>query len=145
MNTRESLADSDFRRRVEVALQKKTGENQALKDFNHRRRAEKIKEKVKDDKTMEDVLKSVIKKSPALSALFLSGNRLTDLTATAPVDSSDDFEGEEFPTFFHFRNRKPGNVLSRNCEQGREIRIAFDTDAWKTTILAGQRKKGDTA
>ena len=141
MNTRESLADSDFRRRVEKALQKRIGENQALKDFNHRRRAEKIKEKVKDDKTMEEVLKSVMKKSPTLSALFLIGDRLTDLTATAPVDTQDDFKGEEFPTYFHFRNRKPGSVLSRNCEQGREVRIAFDTDA-ENNYFGRAKEKG---
>jgi len=141
MNTRESLADSEFRRKVESALQKKVGENGALKAFNHQRRAEKIKEKVKDDKTMEDVLKSVMRKSPALSALFLSGDRLTDLTATAPVDTQEDFKGEEFPTYFHFRNRKPGDILARNCEQGREVRIPFDTDA-ENNYFGRAKEKG---
>ena len=141
MNTRESLADSEFRRKVEAAVQKKVGENSALKAFNHQRRAEKIKEKVKDDKTMEDVLKSVMRKSPALSALFLSGDRLTDLTATAPVDTQEDYKGEEFPTYFHFRNRKPGDVLSRNCEKGREVRIPFDTDA-ENNYFGRAKEKG---
>ena len=129
MNTRESLADSEFRRKVEAVIQKKVGANSALKEFNHQRRTEKIKEKVKDDKTMEDVLKSVMRKSPALSALFLTGDRLTNLTSTAPVDTQENFKGEEFPTYFHFRNRKPGDILSRNCEKEREVRIPFDTDA----------------
>jgi len=141
MNTRESLADSQFRRKVETALQKKIGENAALKEFNHRRRAEKIKEKVKDDKTLEDVLKNVMRKSPALSALFLTGERLADLTATAPVTSKEGFVGEQFPTYFHFRNRKPGEVLSRNCEKGREVRITFDTDA-ENNYFGRTKEKG---
>lgn len=141
MNTRESLADSDFRRRVERALQKRIGESQALKDFNHRRRSEKIKEKIKDDQTMEEVLKSVMKKSPALSALFLTGDRLTDLTATAPVNTKNIFNGEEFPTYFHFRNRKPGSLLARRCELGREVRIPFDTDA-ENNYFGRAKEKG---
>ena len=141
MNTRESLADSEFRRDVEAALQKRIGENAALREFNHRRRTEKIKEKVKDDKSLEDVLKNVMRKSPALSALFLTGERLTDPTATAPVDSKEDFVGEQFPTYFHFRNRKPGDVLSRNCEQGREVRIPFDTDA-ENNYFGRAKEKG---
>lgn len=141
MNTRESLADSQFRRNVETALQKKIGENVALREFNYRRRGEKVKEKAKDDKTLEDVLKNVMRKSPALSALFLSGERLTDLTATAPVTSREDFVGEQFLTYFHFRNRKPGDVFSRNCEKGREVRIAFDTDA-ENNYFGRAKEKG---
>ncbi|GFE52101.1 hypothetical protein So717_38540 [Roseobacter cerasinus] len=129
MNTRESLADSEFRRKVEQAIQKKVGENAALKAFNHQRRTEKIKEKVQDDRTLEDVLKNVMKKSPTLSALFLTGTRLSDPTSTAPVSSAPDFVGVEFPTYFRFRNKNSGETLIRNAEQGREIRMSFDTDA----------------
>lgn len=141
MNTRESLADSEFRRKVEAALEKKVGENAALKEFNHRRRAEKIKEKVKDDKTLEDVLKSVMKKSPTLSALFLKGDRLTDLAATAPVSSQTEFEGQEFPSYFRFQNMNYGEVKKRNCEKGRELRLAFDTDA-ENNYFGRAKEKG---
>ncbi len=141
MNTREALADSEFCRKVEGALQKKVGENAALKEFNHQRRAEKIKEKVKDDKTLEDVLKSVMKKSPTLSALFLTGDRLTDLTATAPSGSQPEFEGEEFPTYFRFRKMNYGEVKKRNCEEGREVRLTFETDA-ENNYFGRAKEKG---
>lgn len=141
MNTREALADSEFRRKVESALQKKVGENAALKEFNHQRRSEKIKEKVKDDKTLEDVLKSVMKKSPTLSALFLTGDRLTDLVATAPSGSQSEFEGEEFPTYFRFRKMNYEEVKRRNCEEGREVRLTFDTDA-ENNYFGRAKEKG---
>jgi hypothetical protein len=141
MNTRESLADSEFRRKVEAALEKKVGESAALRDLNHRRRAEKIKEKVKDDKTLEDVLKSVMQKSPTLSALFLTGDRLADLAATAPVGSQSEFEGQEFPSYFRFQNMNYGETKKRNCEKGRELRLAFDTDA-ENNYFGRAKEKG---
>lgn len=141
MNTRESLADSEFRRKVETALEKKVGDNAALKAFNHQRRSEKIKEKVKDDKTLEDVLKSVMRKSPTLSALFLTGDRLTDLAATAPVAPQSEFEGEEFPSYFRFQNMAYGEIKKRNCENGRELRLAFDTDA-ENNYFGRDKEKG---
>lgn len=141
MNTRESLAESEFRRKVENTLQKKIGENAALREFNHKRRSEKIKEKVKDDKTLEDVLKSVMKKSPTLSALFLTGDRLTDPVATTPSGSQPGFEGQEFPTYFRFRKMSYGEVKRRNCEEGREVRLAFDTDA-ENNYFGRAKEKG---
>ncbi len=141
MNTREALADSEFRRKVEAALQKQVGENSALKEFNHQRRAEKIKEKVKDDKTLEDVIKSVMKKSPALSALFLTGERLTDLVASVPSGSQPEFEGQEFPTYFRFRKLGTGETKDRNCEEGREVRLSFETDA-ENNYFGRPKEKG---
>ena len=144
MNTRENLADSEFRRKVEAALQKQVGENAALKEFNHRRRTERIKEKVKDDKTLEDVLKSVMKKSPTLSALFLTGERLTDLLASAPSGSQPDFVGEEFPTYFRFRKLSDGETKERLSEEGREVRLYFETDA-ENNYFGRPKEKGSYA
>ena len=129
MNTREELADSEFSRKVISALEDRIGKSRALKVFNRQRRNEKIKAKTEDSKTMEDLLNSVMRKSPTLSTLFLAGDKLTDPTNPTPVNPESDFEEKEFPTYFHFKSSKPGEVLHRKCEKGREVRISFETDA----------------
>lgn len=128
MNTRESLADSEFRKEVEKELKKEIGKNSRLKDFNRKRRDEMVTEKTEDDKPLEEALQNVMKNSPVLNSLFLSGKKLVDSTKSKPVSDQPNFEGKEFPTFFKFRNLKQGEILNRDSEEGRDIILKFDTD-----------------
>jgi hypothetical protein len=66
---------------------------------------------------------------------------LTDPTSTAPVSTDPEFVGVEFPTFFRFRNKNFGDVMVRNVEKGREIRLSFDTDA-ENTYFGRSKEKG---
>jgi hypothetical protein len=128
MNTRESLAESEFRFEIERQLEKIISKNEALREFNNRRRQEKIKDKIQDDKALENTLKNILKKSPALSALFLSGPRINDAFSTKSVATGENYAGSQFPNFFRFRNKSEGHVLLRNCEFGRGTRISLETD-----------------
>lgn len=129
MNNREALADSEFRRSLEKALEKAVGAHPGLKEFNNRRRQEKLKNKLEDDKSLEDALKKVMSKSDLLSKLFLTGERISNPTDTRDVDSIPQFDGRKFPTFFRARGKSAGQLLERSCESGRSVRLLFETDA----------------
>lgn len=128
MNTRESLADSEIRRDIERALEKTFRSSPVLREFANRRRQEKLKDKLDDDKPLEDTLKSIMKRSPSLASLFLGGDRMSDAFKSADVEPTDTFDGKEFPSYFRFKGKSAGFRLARSCEYGRAARIRFDTD-----------------
>ncbi len=128
MNTRESLAGSEIRRDIEKALEQTFRDSHTLREFANKRRQEKLKDKLDDDKPLEDTLKSIMKRSPSLASLFLGGERLSDAFKSVDVAPSDTFIGEEFPTYFRFKGKPSDFRLERNCEFGRAARIRFETD-----------------
>lgn len=128
MNTRESLAESEFRFKLESALEKLVKEHPALREFCNRRREENIREKIEDNASFEETLKKIMQRSPTLSALFLKGQRLSDPFKTKGSSVKEQFEGKEFPTFFRFKDLQDGVVLQRTAEKGRAVRIRFETD-----------------
>jgi len=129
MNTRESLAESEFRFHLEKALEKLVKDHPALREFYNRRREENIREKIEDNTSFEEALKKVMQRSPTLSALFLAGPRLSDPFKTKGAGETEEFVGQEFPTFFRFKGLHDGEVLKRTAEKGRAVRIRFETDA----------------
>lgn len=128
MNTRESLAESDFRFAVEVHLQDFLKKHPVLREFNNRRREEKIKEKVEDDENLVSTLKDVLTSSPSLAAIFLAGQKLKSAFNIKQTSTTDEFVGKPFPNYFRFKHRAQGDELSRSAEQGRIARIGFETD-----------------
>jgi hypothetical protein len=129
MNNREALSNSEFRRDLERALERVVGRHPGLKEFNNRRRQEKLKSKLEEDQSLEDALKKVMRNSDILSKLFLKGERITNASDSREVDSKDEFVGKQFPTFFRHRGKAAGEELSRSCEAGRSARLIFETDA----------------
>jgi hypothetical protein len=129
MNNRESLADSEFRRDLEKALENVVANHPGIREFNNRRRQEKLKSKLDDDQSITDALKKVMSKSDILNKFFFPGERITNPTDTRTVDEIPSFEGKQFPTFFRHRGRPAGGILKRTCEAGRSVRLLFETDA----------------
>ena len=129
MNTRESLAKSVFRDKLEKKLEEVTQKNQALRTLCNRRQEEDIREKIGDDQSLEDILKKVMKTTPTLSKLFLKGERMSSPFDTKKVGTQKNADLREFPTFFRFKDMKYGTVLRRKVEKSRTARIRFDTDA----------------
>lgn len=129
MNTRESLAESEFRFNLEAKLEKLVKDHPALREFYNRRREENIKEKIEDNSSFEEALRKVMQRSPTLSSLFLKGERLSDPFKAKSVAETEDFIGKEFPTYFRFKGLDDGEVLRREAELGRSVRIRFETDA----------------
>jgi hypothetical protein len=128
MNTRESLAESEFRYAVEEHLQDFLKKHPLLREFNNRRREEKIKEKVQDDENLANTLQEVLTSSPSLAAIFLTGEKLKSGFNVKQTSTTDNFVGKSFPTYFRFRNLAQGDYLKRTAEEGRAVRIAFETD-----------------
>jgi hypothetical protein len=128
MNSRESLAKSEFRSAVERELEDFLNHHPLLREFNNRRREEKIKEKAEDNSSLEDTLKEILSSSPSLASIFLSGQRLKTPFNVKPTGASNKFEGKLFPSYFRFRGRPQGEELIRKAEKGRAIRLSFDTD-----------------
>lgn len=129
MNTRENLAESEFRQKVEAALQSLIRSHPALREFNNKRRAELVKDKLSDDKPLEDTLRSVLKRDPTLASLFLAGERLSSPHDTSSASKKKIFVGKKFPTFFRHLNKDDDYTRKRDCQLDREFRLAFETDA----------------
>ncbi len=129
MNTRESLAESEFRFKLEESLEKLVRDHPGLKAFNNRRHEENIREKIEENTSFEDALRKIMRQSPALAALFQIGPRISDPFNTKRTGTKANYEGEEFPTYFRFKDLKYGEKLERSVEYGRTARIRLETDA----------------
>jgi hypothetical protein len=128
MNSRESLAKSEFRTAVERELEDVLHNHPLLREFNNRRREEKIKEKAEDNSSLEDTLKEILSSSPSLASIFLSGQKLKTPFNIKQTAASNQFDGKLFPSYFRFRGRAQGDELNRKAEKGRAVRLSFETD-----------------
>jgi hypothetical protein len=128
MNSRESLAKSEFRTAVERELEEVLNHHPLLREFNNKRREEKIKEKAEDNSSLEDTLKEILSSSPSLASIFLSGQKLKTPFNVKQAAGSSEFEGTPFPSFFRFKGKAQGEEFCRKAEKGRAIRLSFETD-----------------
>jgi len=139
MASRDRLSNGELRKQIEEELEDIIGKHQGLKELRERRRLEEISNRLGESKPLEKVLDSIIKNSPALSRLFLFGQRLSK-QHSADTDEKPgggvgreggnaNFEPRPHPTYFRFHKRKYGDSLDRNAEIDRRCRIKFDTDA----------------
>lgn len=130
MNSRDRLSGGELEAGIERALEDLLKTHEGLRALKERRRREEIETRLDDSKPLEDILKSILKQSPALSALFLHGQRLATPFKTTNVMSTDKpFVGKRFPTYFKFKGKDYGSELHRNCSINMRCRIAFETDA----------------
>ncbi len=139
MNSRDRLRSRGLRKSLEENLEDILRQHPGLRALGETRKAEEITERLSNSKPLEEVLASVMRASPSLSALFLSGTRLArpskqggntgmGNSGSGTKEGSNDFKGREHPTFFKFKKKKQGELLQRNCEIGRRLRIDFETD-----------------
>jgi hypothetical protein len=138
MNSRDRLSNGELRKEIESEMEDIIGKHEGLRELRERRRSEEIANQLSDAKPLADVLDSILKSSPTLSALFLTGRRLSqpnraDLSdktggGAGPNQGANTFVSKKHPTYFHFHKKKAGEELRRNAELGRRCRIRFDTD-----------------
>ena len=128
MPSRDRMRNGELRRSLELALENLCKNHQGLKDLQAKRRSEMVRRSLEDDTVMADTIEKLVSDSPALSALFLTGTRLADAIARPDMQQGGSFNGKYSPTIFH-----PVKAYSddqrRECEQGREHRFEFNTDA----------------
>lgn len=139
MNSRDRLSGHELRKAIEDALEDLIGKHPGLRELREQRRNEEITERLEDSRPLEEVLRSILKSSPALEKLFLLGQRLSRPHKSGAQgnreggggggqEGAGTFHGKAHPTFFRFHKLHDGELLSRTAEEGRRCRIKFDTD-----------------
>lgn len=117
----------DAENEILAGLQSLIEGNQKIRDLKNQRRREKIDEKLTDNRHSEEVMEKVLKTSPHLRELLISGGRIS-----SPFDEreivKDVFVGKEYPTYFELDKEYPADN-PKSAELGRKCRIQFKTDA----------------
>lgn len=130
MNSRDRLSQNPIRQAIESKLEVMLKENAGLAELKARRRAEEIESKLAEEKPLEDILHGLLKHSPTLASLFLTGNRAANPFKTMEVSEREmPFEGKPHPTFFKFKGKDYGKALTRECNINQRCRMTFETDA----------------
>lgn len=130
MNSRDRLRSGELRQQIERGLERILSDHSGLKELRERRRREEIQSRLEDEKPLQDVLESILKHSPTLSALFSTGKRLTSPFKTKEVaEREKPFEGKRYPSYFKFASLDYGRTLERDVNKNRRPRIRFETDA----------------
>lgn len=129
MASRDRLTKTKMLAKVEAELANLLKSNHALRELQQRRREEDLKERLADDKPMQDLLKDLLKRSPDLAKILGTGDRLTNPFDTREATKTEAFKGKDVPTYFRFKGKEYGHVLQRDAHQGQRCRIAFETDA----------------
>jgi hypothetical protein len=155
MTSRDRLSSHQLRKDVEAEIEEIIAKHPKLKQLANERRQSEIQDRLADTKPLEEVLESIFKSSPTLSALFLTGQRLSSPHNMLPNGSfggngngsgngvgqgtgtgtgggagpgPQQFVGRPHPTYFRFEKMKDGEQKARDCEFGRRCRLIFETD-----------------
>jgi hypothetical protein len=140
MTSRDRLNLGQETREIEDNLIEIVKNNGSLRDLKNLRRKEDLEEQVADSKITKDIFQKIIKASPVLSRLLISGERLSDPFALAKdVEGKAKFEGLKHPTFFSLL--KPHSASTpKELEIGRKARIQFKTDVVNDYMDRGSDK-----
>ena len=129
MNSRDRMRRGELYSAIERKLEEIIRNNAALKALREQRRREAIEGKLSDSKPLKEVLNNIIKKSPSLAALFITGKDLSNPFKPKRVGpKKDEFVGKQRPEFFRLfkKYRKPR--LNERPINRRQFRVQFETD-----------------
>lgn len=130
MNSRDRFSKGELCRRIEGALEDLLKNHDGLRALKERRRREELESRLGDSKPLEEILETLLRKSPTLSQLFLQGRRAsTPFKSKGVRDDDTPYQGKRFPTYFRFRKKLYGEELKRECRADGRARIQFETDA----------------
>lgn len=129
MNSRDRLRDGvAIRQEIEKQLEDLIRSHPGLRALREKRRREEIENKLQDSKPLAEVIENIIKKSPALSKLFLEGVRIKNPFNLVDAKVSTEFQGKKFPSYFRLSKEYP-KENPKSCPINRRFRIQFETDA----------------
>jgi hypothetical protein len=131
MPSRDRLADIEFRLELIDALEQALRTAEPLKTLRNRRQLENVAERLKDDRPLADVLQTLIRNSPNLTALLELGQQISTPFSTKPTAGDDltPFRGEVYPTYFKTKGADYGTLYKRSCPINQRMRLTFETDA----------------
>ena len=127
MNDRERLRPGELYSAIERRLEEIIRQDPSLKALREQRRREDIEDKLSDSKPLKEVLNNIIKKSPSLAALFITGKDLSNPLKSKSVGPKKEFKGKYTPTFFKLM--KKYQKLNERPINRRQFRVQFETDA----------------
>lgn len=130
MNSRDRMRRGELYSAIERKLEEIIRNDAALKELREQRRREAIEGKLSDSKPLKEVLNNIIKNSPSLAALFITGKDLSNPFKPKRVGpKKDEFIGKRHPEFFRLfkKYRKPR--LNERPINRRQFRVQFETDA----------------
>ena len=130
MNSRDRLRDGELRKQVEQELEDLLKNQPGLKALRERRRREEIESRIEDSKPLEQILESLLKHSPTLANLFLFGKHASNPFKQLKTGAEEKpYNGKIYPTYFKFKGKDHGTLLTREAHINMRCRIAFETDA----------------
>ena len=127
VNSRDRLADTEFRRSIERKIEETLRDHPELRRISRQRADELLQEKLTDQKPLEDVLRRIMQGSDVLNRLFLQGDRLTG-DEVVMKGRKEEFTGQKHPSYFRFKGLKDGQTLKRSAHLGQRVRLDFETD-----------------
>lgn len=129
MNSRDRLRNGELREEIEHELEILIRDHPGLRALREQRKNEEIQEKLGDSKPLEDTIKLILKSSPSLSKLFLTGTRLSSPFKSKQVRTTEKpWKGRLHPTYFKFQKLDYGQILSHTTPINMRSRITFETD-----------------
>ena len=138
MNSRDRMEQGDLLRNIERELEVLVRDNQLLRGLRERRRREDVEARIQDDEPFRDMLESILRRSPALAALFSNKGPLSDPFRSEAANTGKDFIGKRHPSFFRFRSLDYGERLNRSTAINMRSRVAFETDVENDYFTRGQ-------
>lgn len=128
MNSRDRLCDVPLKTQIEGELERILKEHPGLRALREKRRREEIENKLQDSKPLVDVINKIMRNSPALARLFVSGTRLASPFKTREVGNGAAYQGRRYPTYFRLLGKSQGKLV-KNCPRNWRFRVQFETDA----------------
>lgn len=132
MNSRDRLRDNELSQRLESEIARLIKDDPTLRALRNSRREEELAEKLTESQPLADVLQDILKHSPMLAKLFLTGQRIPSPFPPGGGEGqggSKDFAGKPYPTFLRFKGLKSGAELTRQVFVESRVRVPFETDA----------------
>lgn len=129
MTSRDRTRRGELYMAIERRLEEIVRNESKLKELRDRRRRKALEDKLSDSKPLKEVLNNIIRKSPSLAALFITGKDLSNPFKPKRVGQKKEFIGQERPTYFRLfkKHRKPR--LNERPANRKRFRIQFETDA----------------
>lgn len=128
MNSRDRLREGSLKFKIEDHLEELVKNNAGLKTLRDMRRREALTNKIDDSKPIEDVLKSIINKSPTLASLLGRGVRISNPFNYIDAGEFKPFQGKRFPTYFELKNKSKNTPLLKQVDKDHRCRVQFITD-----------------
>jgi hypothetical protein len=130
MSSRDRLVDDNpFAKEIEGRIVAALHDHEGLRELKARRAAADLQGQLADNKPLEDVLRRVLRTSPALARLFGQGLRLHNpMKSVTALPTKKKFKGKPHPTYFRFHGKDEGVTLRREAFMERRVRLRFETD-----------------